>query len=419
MAYSRCVTLSWNKAGCSHCALLPRGRGITTVGKQPYPVSKSHLFSKLGFNEEQGQVDGWGDEDEAEQTGKSTKWASGREMFCLGHFSWCGFIFTRLLSLSGNICWASSLSAEYIVWHWYLQGKSTHIHIQWLQLPVEDRHTAPSSLVHHLGSHMAPALPAGTASVGKGSEPNPAALVLENLVWLMLAVPVAHDLASASFYLLSDHFWSAQLNSHTWNYPSHPCLFLWNCTSVGFPSLGACMQAFCVVMLCLLTLLFLLQPISLFSHFSMMSWIWKSILHILFVPLLSLNFMSGSPSTMTLLSAFLPYAICCKLPCLFYLMKFLGAENPFIPLESCSGGKLSPLFPSSVSVHQHNTQNMWVLFYLLVSAMREPVHPAVQGDLNKYLFPDRPFESAFVVNPFSNHAGLLSWAWLPMHTAPT
>lgn len=32
IASSRCVTLSWNKAGCSHCALLPWGRGITVVG---------------------------------------------------------------------------------------------------------------------------------------------------------------------------------------------------------------------------------------------------------------------------------------------------------------------------------------------------------------------------------------------------
>ena len=51
---------------------------------------------------------------------------------------------------------------------------------------------------------------------------------------------------------------------------------------------------------------------------------------------------------------------------------------------------------------------MGVLFYLLASAMREPVHPEAQADLNKYVSPDRPHDSAVMVNPFSNHVDLLS-----------
>lgn len=87
----------------------------------------------------------------------------------------------------------------------------------------------------------------------------------------MLTIPVAHKLTSATFYLLTGYSWSAQLNLHSGNYPGHPCLLLWNSTTIGFHSLSACTQApkgiLCAVMLCLFALLFLLQPISPFSHF--------------------------------------------------------------------------------------------------------------------------------------------------------
>lgn len=277
------------------------------VGKQPYPASKSLSFQNWYSMKSKGE---WMDEemDEAEQTGKSTKWASRKEMFLLGHFSWSGLIFTRFPSLSGNICWASSLSAGCIVWHWYLQGKNTHTQVCGYTTPCGRQTECTFIPVTSHGSSTAPVLWAGTASARRGSEPNLEPLVLESMVWVVLTIPVAHSLASASFYPLSDYSWSAQLNSHSWNYPGRPCLYLWNNTSTGFSFCSACMQApkgiLCTVMLCLFIFPLYLQPIPLFSCFPRMNSIGKSILHIDFVPLLPLNFLFGYPSTMTLFMQF-------------------------------------------------------------------------------------------------------------------
>lgn len=54
------MTPSGNKAGCSCCALLPRGRGIVMVGKQPYPASKSLSFQNWYSMKSKGE---WMDEE--------------------------------------------------------------------------------------------------------------------------------------------------------------------------------------------------------------------------------------------------------------------------------------------------------------------------------------------------------------------
>lgn len=62
------MTLSGNKAGCSCCALLPWGRGITMVGKQPYPASKSLSFQNWYSMKSKGE---WMDE---EMRMRQSKW---------------------------------------------------------------------------------------------------------------------------------------------------------------------------------------------------------------------------------------------------------------------------------------------------------------------------------------------------------
>lgn len=84
-------------------------------------------------------------------------------------------------------------------------------------------------------------------------------------------------------------------------------------------------------------------------------------------------------------------------------------------VQHCAGGKLSLLFPSRISEHQPTTHSM---LHPLASALREPVHPESQVDLNEYVSPDRANDSAVMVNPLLNHVdfyheGNFTHTWHP------
>lgn len=58
------------------------------------------------------------------------------------------------------------------------------------------------------------------------------------------------------------------------------------------------------------------------------------------------------------------------------------------------------------------------MLYLLASALREPVHPESQVDLNEYMSPDRANDSAVMGNPLLNHVdfyheGNFTHTWHP------
>lgn len=132
------MTLSGNKAGCSCCALLPWGRGITMVGKQPYPASKSLSFQNWYSMKSKGK---WMDE---EMRMRQSKWENppnellGRKCSPLGtsaevaSFSQ-GFLLSLGTSAELHLC---QLDVSYDIG---ICRERTHTGMVVTQLPVAER----------------------------------------------------------------------------------------------------------------------------------------------------------------------------------------------------------------------------------------------------------------------------------------
>lgn len=133
------MTLSGNKAGCSCCALLPQGRGITMVGKQPYPASKSLSFQNGYSMKSKGK---WMDE---EMRMRQSKWGNppnellGRKCSPLGtsaevaSFSQ-GFLLSLGTSAELHLC---QLDVSYDIG---ICRERTHTQVWWLHNSL-DRQT--------------------------------------------------------------------------------------------------------------------------------------------------------------------------------------------------------------------------------------------------------------------------------------